>query len=104
MTDLKRQKDNIQFINKLYLTTSDNNSKDLVISLNKNTIKKIRENISAKEIFASIGPCIGKKNYEVDQIFYRRFMSISKNNRFYFSKKNKLKKISILESMFMTNF
>ena len=27
----------------------------------ENTIKKIRENNSAKEIFASIGPCIGKK-------------------------------------------
>ena len=33
-----------------------------------------------------------EKNYEVDQIFYRRFISISKNNRIYFRKKNKLKK------------
>ena len=42
LTDLKRQKDSIQFINKLYLSTSDNDSKDLIISLNKNTIKSVK--------------------------------------------------------------
>lgn len=66
--------------------------KGAISGIIENTIKKIKENSSAKEIFACIGPCIGKKNYEVDQIFYRRFISISKNNRIYFSKKNKLKK------------
>lgn len=47
LTDLKRQKDSIQFINKLYLSTSDNDSKDLIISLNKNTINSVKlENFS----------------------------------------------------------
>ena len=43
-------------------------------------------------IFASIGPCIGKKSYEVDNIFYKKFISKSSNNKIFFTNKNKTKK------------
>ena len=44
-------------------------------------------------IYASIGPCIGKKNYEVDLKFFKKFILRSNKNRKYFSKKNKNKKL-----------
>ena len=40
-----------------------------------------------------MGPCIGKKSYEVDINFYKKFISKSKKNAVYFSKKNKDKKL-----------
>ena len=58
----------------------------------KNTIKKIKKLNSNNKIYASVGPCIGKKNYEVDTKFYKKFVSKSRNNRTYFTKKNKTKK------------
>ena len=58
----------------------------------KNTIKKISKLSSKREIYASIGPCIGKKNYEIDLKFYMKFMAKSKKNKKYFTKKNKRKK------------
>ena len=58
----------------------------------KNTIKKISKLNSKSEIYASIGPCIGKKNYEIDLKFYMKFMAKSKKNNKYFTKKNKRKK------------
>ena len=45
------------------------------------------------KIVAGVGPCIGKKNYEVDNIFYKRFISQSKKNKVYFIKKNNDKKL-----------
>ena len=59
----------------------------------ENTIKKFKKISSNNKIFASVGPCIGKKSYEVDLNFYRNFISKSKKNSIYFSKKNKLKKL-----------
>ena len=53
----------------------------------KNTINKIKKNNSNNKIYASIGPCINKKSYEVDKNFYKKFVSKSKNNKIYFSKK-----------------
>lgn len=44
----------------------------------KNTITKIKKLNSNNEIFAAIGPCIGKKSYEVDLIFYKRFLTRTK--------------------------
>ena len=44
----------------------------------KNTINLIKKISSKNKIFASIGPCIGKNSYEVDLIFYRKFLSKSK--------------------------
>jgi polyphenol oxidase len=59
----------------------------------ENTIKKIKKLKSNNKIFASIGPCIGKKNYEVDLIFYNKFLNRSSKNKKYFSYKNKKKKL-----------
>ena len=59
----------------------------------ENTIKKFRKLSLKNEIHATIGPCIGRKSYEVDINFYRKFMSNSKKNFIYFSKKNKNKKL-----------
>ena len=35
-----------------------------------NTIKKIKKLNSKNKIYASVGPCIGNKSYEVDVKFY----------------------------------
>jgi len=59
----------------------------------KNTVNKIKKLHSKKKIFACIGPCIGKKSYEVDLIFYRKFLKKSQKYKKYFSSKNKSKKL-----------
>ena len=59
----------------------------------ENTVKKFKNLNSKNKIFASIGPCIGKKSYEVDSDFYKKFILKSKKNAVYFSKKNKKKKL-----------
>ena len=59
----------------------------------ENTINKIKKLNSNNKIYASVGPCIGKKNYEVDLIFYKKFVSKSRRNKIYFSSKNKTKKL-----------
>ncbi len=59
----------------------------------ENTVKKFRKLDSGNKIFASVGPCIGKKSYEVDIDFYKKFISKSKKNAVYFSKKNKKKRL-----------
>ena len=59
----------------------------------ENTIKKIKKLNSNNKIYASVGPCIGKKNYEVDLKFYKKFVSKSRRNKIYFSNKNKTKKL-----------
>jgi len=68
----------------------------------KNTISKIKKISSGNKIYACIGPCIGKKNYEVDKNFYKLFMAKTKNNKIYFSNKNKSKKFFNLRK-FVTN-
>ena len=47
----------------------------------KNTVNKIKRLNSNNKIFASIGPCIGEKSYEVDLNFYKKFVRTSKKNR-----------------------
>ena len=59
----------------------------------KNTISKIRKISSNNKIYATVGPCIGKRSYEVDKKFYKMFLRKSKNYNIYFSKKNKSKKL-----------
>ena len=59
----------------------------------ENTVKKFKKFNSKNKIFASVGPCIGLKSYEVDLNFYKRFVTKSKNNTTYFLKKNKFKKL-----------
>ena len=60
---------------------------------NQKTILKIKRINSKNIIFASVGPCIGKKNYEVDIEFENKFLIQSKKNKKYFSKKNKNKRL-----------
>ena len=59
----------------------------------ENTVNKFKKFNTKSKIFASIGPCIGEKSYEVDVDFYKRFISKSKKNRKYFLKKNNYKKL-----------
>ena len=59
----------------------------------KNTISKMKKINSKNKIYAAIGPCIGKKSYEVDLKFYKKFLSKSKKNKKYFLKKNSEKKL-----------
>ena len=59
----------------------------------KITIKKIKKIKSNNKIYASVGPCIGKKNYEVDNKFYKKFVSKSRKNKIYFYRKNKNKRL-----------
>ena len=59
----------------------------------KNTILKIKRMGSKNKIYACVGPCIGKKSYEVDNRFYQLFISKNRKNKIYFSNKNKFKKL-----------
>ena len=53
----------------------------------KNTIKKFNElNSNNNDLIAVIGPCIGKKNYEVKIDFFNKFISKNKNNKIFFQK------------------
>ncbi len=58
-----------------------------------NTIKKLKKLNSNNEIFASVGPCIGEKSYEVDILFYEKFVSKSRSNKIYFKYKSETKKL-----------
>ena len=58
----------------------------------ENTIKKFKKLSKNNKIFACIGPCIGKKSYEVDLKFYKTFLLESKKNSIYFKKVNRNKK------------
>ena len=40
----------------------------------ENTIKKFKKLNSNNKIYASVGPCIGSKSYEVDLNFYKNFI------------------------------
>ena len=59
----------------------------------ENTLLKFKKLSYKSKIFASIGPCIGKKSYEVSLKFYENLLSFSKRNIVYFSNKNKNKKL-----------
>ena len=61
----------------------------------KNTINKIKKMNSNNLIYACVGPCIGQKSYEVDLVFFKKFINISKKNKKYFAHKNKQKKLLI---------
>tara|TARA_B100000963_G_C22569820_1_gene645531 strand:+ start:180 stop:932 length:753 start_codon:yes stop_codon:yes gene_type:complete len=59
----------------------------------RNTVKKIKKIDSNCKIYAAVGPCIGKENYEVDLKFYKKFILKSKDYSRYFSNKSKNKKL-----------
>jgi len=58
----------------------------------QNTIKKFNElNSNNKDIIAVVGPCIGKKNYDVKKDFFDEFLKIDKKNENFFEKINNKK-------------
>ena len=59
----------------------------------ENTISRIKKKNSINRIYACVGPCINKESYEVDNNFYKMFVVKSKNNKIFFSNKNKTKKL-----------
>ena len=67
--------------------------KGAYLDIIKNTIFKIKKLNSNNKIYACVGPCIGKKNYEVDLTFYKKFIKKSHQNKKYFSKTKNLKKL-----------
>ncbi len=66
--------------------------KGALFGIIEKTIIKIKSLNSNNKIYACVGPCIAKKNYEVDLIFFKKFIKRSKKNKKYFSKKNEFKK------------
>ena len=59
----------------------------------ENTFKKVKRLNFKNKIYASVGPCIGNKSYEVDVKFYKMFVSKSWKYKIYFKEKNKTKKL-----------
>ena len=57
------------------------------------TIQKVQKLNFKNQIYASVGPCIGDKSYEVDIKFYKKFVSKSWKYKIYFKEKNKTKKL-----------
>ncbi len=64
----------------------------------QNTITKIKKKYLKCKIYASLGPCIGKKSYEVDENFVNKFLKKSKKNKKYFFRKNNCKQLFDLRS------
>tara|TARA_B110000438_G_C15680068_1_gene591959 strand:+ start:223 stop:978 length:756 start_codon:yes stop_codon:yes gene_type:complete len=59
----------------------------------ENTINKFKKISPDNNIYACVGPCIGKKSYEVSLDFSKNFIAKSKKNAIYFTKKNKKKRL-----------
>ena len=58
-----------------------------------NTINKIKKMNANNHIYASVGPCISQKSYEVDLDFFKKFIKLSSKNKKYFKNKNNKKKL-----------
>ena len=55
----------------------------------RNTVKKFNElNSNNNDLIAVVGPCIDKKNYEIKEDFFKKFISQEKNNENFFKKIN----------------
>ena len=67
--------------------------KGAYLDIIKKTILRIKKINSDNKIYASVGPCIDKKNYEVDLKFYKKFLERSLKNKKYFYSKNNHKKL-----------
>ena len=53
----------------------------------RNTVKKFNElNSNNNDLIAVVGPCIDKKNYEIKEDFFEKFISQEKNNENFFKK------------------
>ena len=58
----------------------------------KNTVRKFNElNSRNEDLFAVVGPCINKENYEVEEDFFIKFISEDRNNEIFFKKNNSTK-------------
>ena len=58
----------------------------------KNTVKKFNElNSNNEDLIVVIGPCINKKNYEVKEVFFNKFVLQNNNNKIFFEKNDKKK-------------
>jgi YfiH family protein len=67
--------------------------KGAYLDIIKKTISKIKKIGPNAKIYASVGPCIGRKSYEVDLNFYKKFISKTIKNKKYFSDKVNRKKL-----------
>jgi len=55
----------------------------------KNTVKRFNElNSNNKDLIAVIGPCINKKNYNVKEDFFKKFINQDETNELFFQKTN----------------
>ena len=53
----------------------------------KNTLKKFNElNSNNGDLIAAVGPCINKKNYEVREDFFKKFIIKDEKNSLFFEK------------------
>ena len=53
----------------------------------RNTVKKFNKlNSNNNDLIAVVGPCINKKNYEIKEDFFEKFISQEKNNENFFKK------------------
>ena len=58
----------------------------------KNTVKKFNElNSNNEDLIVAVGPCIGKKNYEVKEDFFTKFIYQDSKNKIFFEKIDKEK-------------
>ena len=56
----------------------------------KNTIQKFKKlNSNINELIVAVGPCIGKKSYEVKKDFYQKFINKNQRNKIFFRKRTK---------------
>ena len=65
--------------------------KGTISGIIEKTMDKFREINSNIKITASIGPCIGKENYEVGKEFFNNFLKESQANEKYFEKSSEVK-------------
>ena len=53
----------------------------------RNTVKKFNElNSNNNDLIVAVGPCIGKKNYEVKKDFFEKFILQDRNNKSFFNR------------------
>ena len=77
--------------------------KGAYLDIIKKTIYKIKKISSKNLIYASVGPCIAQKSYEVDLDFFKKFIKVAKKNRKYFLDKKNNKKLFNLRKFVTDN-
>ncbi len=50
----------------------------------------VKKGCERKNIYAAIGPCISKQNYNVKENFYKKFLKKNQKNKIFFKKRKKL--------------